>query len=116
MLKKRQLDPVVEEWISLSFCNFANRSPSELSIWSLACLFCAASSTNLTSLFPFLQYRGGRMDAILEEIFLVAGTKFFHDIESAETRTIFFSAVKTAAASSALMGRLQKLLLDDPSR
>ncbi|OQV21760.1 putative Huntingtin [Hypsibius exemplaris] len=103
LLKKHHLDSVIEEWIALSLGNFANRSPPGLGIWSLTCLFCAASSDTLSALFPFLRERCGVDDEVLREIFLHSGGLFAQELEVDETRKMFVEAVAGAARKSEVM-------------
>jgi hypothetical protein len=119
-LKKQRLDGVVEEWIALSLGNFANRSPPGLGIWSLSCLFCAASSGSLSTLLPFIRLRSNIYDDLLFDIFTQSGLQFFLEIEMEETRKMFVQAVGMAVSTSPAMQHFHQKLcalkhLDDKS-
>lgn len=99
--KDRRNEAAIQEWIALSFNNFVNRSPPDLGIWSISCLFCLASSNHWNfSLYPFLRLRPKKLDDFLLEIFLQSGLDFFHSIEVADTRSGFLDALRAASKTS----------------
>ncbi|XP_055345689.1 huntingtin-like [Paramacrobiotus metropolitanus] len=95
-LKRHRLESVVEEWISLSFANFAQRQPPAVAVWSLACLFVCASTAGLTAIFPYLQLRGPVLDPYLREVFLRAAHDFRRQMQIEPVRQLFLATVRTA--------------------
>ncbi|XP_030643764.1 huntingtin [Chanos chanos] len=99
---------MVRDWVLLSLSNFTQRTPVAMAMWSLACFFVSASTSQwISALLPHVISRMGKSDTVDVSLFCLVAMDFYrHQIDEELDRRAFQSVFEMVASPGSPYHRL----------